>query len=125
MANGWPTSTSGWPITPSNCAPASRRRTADETPFVYPLLVVGLPRCGIICLRSSVSMSFVLAAGPLTRAGGLRALHIDASSLRQGWQLSRKAGVWSGRPRAGSHGVIAVRGVQGLVVAHPAVQAVS
>jgi len=37
-------------------------------------------------------MSFVLGAGPLPRAGRLRALHIDASSLRQGWQLSRKAG---------------------------------
>ena len=58
-------------------------------------------------------MSFVLGAGPLPRAGRLRALHIDASSLRQGWQLSRKkAGVWSGRPRVAHRGV-AVRGVDG------------
>ena len=101
-------------------------RLSYETPFVYPAwrgLVVGLTRRGIVCLRSSVSMSFVLGAGPLTRAGGLRALHIDASSLRQGWQLSRKAGVKSGRPLLG-HCLVAVRGVHGLVVSHAARQTV-
>jgi hypothetical protein len=79
-------------------------RRSPPTGVCLPLvggLVVGLPRCGIVCLRSSVSMSFVLGTGPLARVGGLRALHIDASSLRQGWQLSRKAGVWSGRSRQG------------------------
>jgi len=68
-------------------------------------------------------MWFVLGAGPLTRAGRLWALHIDPSSLRQGWQLSRKAGMWSGRPWVGHRGV-AVRGMDGLVVAHAAGQAV-
>jgi hypothetical protein len=33
------------------------------------LVVVGLPRCGIVCLRSSVSMSFVLGAGPSGACG--------------------------------------------------------
>src|SRR5450755_2860637 len=69
-------------------------------------------------------MWFVLGAGPLTRAGRLWALHIDPSSLRQGWQLSRKAGMWSGRPWVGHRGV-AVRGMDGLVVAHAAGQAVA
>jgi hypothetical protein len=50
-------------------------------------LVVGLPRSGIFCLRSSVSMSRVLGTGSLTRAGGPQALLIDASSLRQGRRL--------------------------------------
>ena len=86
-------------------------------------LVVGLPRCVIVCPRSSVPLSFVLGAGQGTRAGRLRAPHFDASSLQQGRLPAMKAGVRSGRPRV-SHDLAAVRGVRGFVVPHTPHQAV-
>ena len=102
-----------------DCGHQPEVRVGGETPFVYPWRAIGgWPSSLRNGLPSFVGVGVVRrcrcrsSSAPARWRGpdSLRALHIDASSLRQGWQRSREAGEWSGRPRAGQ-GAVAVGGV--------------
>jgi len=125
-------------ISAHECGHQPEVRVSGETPFVDPWRAIGgWPSSLRDGLPSFVGVNVVRrcqcrSSSAPTRwrgPGSLRALHIDASSLRQGWQRSREAGEWSG-PESGRAARVRARALlrlavcTGLVVAHPAGQAV-